>query len=79
MGLEHGQERVLDAARQKAVLVLCGDEAGHPDPPRRIGRVGHLARRIVGGRKMADLPRLDRIVERPQRLLDRRAGIGLVT
>ena len=62
----------LDGAHQQAVLVLAGDEGREAVPARRVLRRDHLLRRKVRAADVAHLALPHEIVERAQRLLDRR-------
>ena len=63
---------------EQAELVLHPTEACEPEPVARLQRFLQLLRVEIARADRAHLPGLNELVERPQRLLDRRLRVGLV-
>src|SRR5260370_678974 len=75
VGFYRRQQLALDVAGDEAVLVLAGDEGVEGAVARGPGRLDHLPRCVVGAADVAHLALAHEVVERAQRLLDRRQRV----
>src|SRR6185369_669718 len=71
-------ETLFDVAVQQVVVVLRRDELREAVLLRREMRLAQLPREQVGRADVAHLAGAHQVVQRPQRLLDRRAAVGPV-
>src|SRR5581483_3280803 len=76
--LARGEDLVLDAALDERVVVLRADEAGEVALARGRVRLLDLRRGVVRRADVAHLAFLHELVQGGERLLDRRALVGLV-
>ncbi len=65
---------LLRPTREQRVLALLGDVGGRAERPRALERLGP----VVGGAVRPDLALGDELLERADRLLERRSGVLLV-
>jgi hypothetical protein len=75
---DRGEVAVLHLAVEQAPVVLCAHEPGRAVRPCGGFGLVDLARAEVRVADLADHPRVDQLVERPERLGDRHVRVGRV-
>ena len=78
VGLRHGDQLALDAPVEEVVRRLLADEAVEVQFLGDPQRLDQLPGGIGGGADVAHLAGTDQVVQRAQRLVDRRVGAGAV-